>query len=156
LQTLPVVQYFYKRAGTQFGDGQSRKVNGLFFGQRAAVNCAQEVIQQSLASGGIVENVSHQSGFRRLLDEILQTLRSGVETLQEKCIDRSIAGRQLRRMQIPALIESSLERMLDVIIVELPGSMDHLAVFVDLFWGQWRAAFAEAMRRHRHDVSRAI
>ena len=46
--------------------------------------------------------------------------------------------------------------MLYVIVMEFPGAMDHLAVFINLFGGQRGSTFAEAMRRHRHDVCRAI
>src|SRR5215213_11651818 len=46
--------------------------------------------------------------------------------------------------------------MLNVAVVKLPRAMDHLTVLFDLLLRERRAAFDKTMRRHRHDVCRAI
>src|SRR6476620_7540556 len=59
-------------------------------------------------------------------------------------------------MQIPALIEGVLERMLDVIVVQLPGSMNYLAILSNLCRSQRRSTFTEAVWRNGHNVCCAI
>ena len=46
--------------------------------------------------------------------------------------------------------------MLNVIVVQLPCSMDHFPVLFDLLRRQRRATFGETMRSDRHDVCRTI
>jgi len=46
----------------------------LVFSERAAIDCAQKIIQQTLARRGVVENITDQRCFRRLFDKIPQTL----------------------------------------------------------------------------------
>src|SRR5688572_12211987 len=46
--------------------------------------------------------------------------------------------------------------MLNMIEVQLPCTMDHLAVFSYLFSSQWRATFSKTMWRNRHDVGRSV
>src|SRR6185503_7998189 len=46
--------------------------------------------------------------------------------------------------------------MLNVTVVQLPRTMDHLAVLFDLLLRQRRAAFDETMWRDRHDVRRTV
>ena len=96
----------------------------LFFSERAAIDRAQKIIQQSLARRRIVKHVANQRCFGRLLDKVAQTFRGRVQALEKESIDGGITGRQLRRMQIPALIKTADERMLDMIVVQLPGAMD--------------------------------
>src|SRR5712691_13235479 len=59
-------------------------------------------------------------------------------------------------MQIPTLVKSGLQRMLNMTVMQLPGPVDHLAIFVDLCRSQRRATFAETVRRNRHNVCRAV
>src|SRR5690242_8456402 len=58
-------------------------------------------------------------------------------------------------MQIPTLVESVNQRMLNVVVMKFPRTMDRFTVVVDLLLRQ-RAAFGSAMWRNRHDVRRAV
>src|SRR5437879_2769538 len=58
-------------------------------------------------------------------------------------------------MQIPTLIETTDERMLDVIVMKSPGPMDNCAVFVNLVLRQL-LSFSSTTWSDRHDVGRAI
>src|SRR5712692_260608 len=58
-------------------------------------------------------------------------------------------------MQIPTLIETAGERMLYVIVMQLPGAMNDRAILVSLILRK-RCAFRRAMRPDGHDVRRAI
>ena len=63
-------------------------------GDRAAVHRAEKVVQQPLSRRRIVEDVAHERRLRGLLDKILQSLRRGRESFQEKRIDRGVPGRR--------------------------------------------------------------
>src|SRR5262245_14143953 len=58
-------------------------------------------------------------------------------------------------MQIPSLIEPADERVLNVIVMQLPRPMNHRAVLIDLLLTEWQA-FTRPMRSHRHDVGGAV
>src|SRR5713101_6000065 len=58
-------------------------------------------------------------------------------------------------MQIPTLIETAGERMLYVIVTQLPGAMNYQAILVNLILRK-RYTLRRAMRPDRHDVRRAI
>src|SRR3989442_9495404 len=58
-------------------------------------------------------------------------------------------------MQIPALIKTSLKRMLDVIVVQFPRAMDDHTVFVNLILRQL-LSFSSSMWGDGHDVGSAI
>lgn len=79
----------------------------LLFGQRAGVDRAQEVIEQALAGRRVVEGVTDAIGLRRLLDEGAQPRRRGVHAVEKEGMDGGVADRKLRRMEIPALIETA-------------------------------------------------
>src|SRR5437870_9716004 len=111
---------------------QSRKSQSFVFRQRAAIQRPQKIIQQALPGCRVVEDVPNQSCFRRLLDKIVQAFGGRIQTLEKESIDGRITSRQLRRMQIPTLVETSDERMLNVIVMKFPGAMDDGAVFIDL------------------------
>src|ERR1051325_2417510 len=106
-QILSVLQNLHERGRHKLVVGQTRQPRRLFFGYRAAIDRAQKIIQKALARRGIVEHVANQRGLRGFLDEIAQTLGSRVEALQKECVDRRVACRQLRRMQVPSLIETA-------------------------------------------------
>ena len=55
---------------------------------------------------------------------------------EEERVDRGVARRQLRRMQVPALVEPVHQRMLHVVEVQLPRAVDDLAVLAALGLGQ--------------------
>src|SRR6185503_14648969 len=59
-------------------------------------------------------------------------------------------------MQIPTLIKSIRQRMLNVTVVQSPGTMDHFSVLLDLLRCQRWTTFNKAMRSDGHDIRRAI
>src|SRR5262249_19080629 len=59
-------------------------------------------------------------------------------------------------MKIPSLVKSIGKRMLDVIVMQLPGSMDHQLIFGNLLGGQPGPTFHLTMRCDWHDVSGAV
>jgi hypothetical protein len=93
--------------------GVSRLVDG-FFGDRAAVHRAQEVVQQSPSGRGIIEHVSDERPAPPSARSSSAAGR-GVETFEEERIDRCEARRQLRRVKIPSLIEPVDEGVADVL-----------------------------------------
>src|SRR2546421_12672094 len=58
-------------------------------------------------------------------------------------------------MQIPPLIERADKRMLNVIVMKLPGTMNDGAVLINLIRSQL-GAVSSAMWSNRHDVGRAV
>ena len=56
----------------------------------ARVQRAEEVVQQALAGGRVVEDVADQRGLRRLVDEVPQPIRGRREALEEE----GVAGRR--------------------------------------------------------------
>src|SRR3970282_1349183 len=102
------------------------------------VHGPKEVIEESLPRRRVVEDISHERGLRRLLDEVLEPRGSSLETAEEERVARGVADRELRGVQVPALIEAADERVADMRICKPPGPMDGLA------------------RAHRHDVRRAV
>ena len=132
-QSLPVLENLNKRSGAQFVARQAGKLQRFFFSERAAVDGPQKVIEQSLARGRIIKYITDQSSFRGLLNEVAQSFRSGVQALEKERIDRGITRRQLRRVQIPALIKTTNQRMLNVIVVQLPRAMNHTQIFLNQF-----------------------
>ena len=75
-------------------------------------------------------------GFR---NEIAEPLRRGIEPFEKESVNRGVARGKLRGVQIPPLIESVVEGMADVIVMQLPGAMYYVAVGTD-----------------GHDVGRAV
>src|ERR1051325_5623817 len=134
---------------------QARKLRRFVFRYRAAIDRAQKIIQQSLAGGGIVEDITNQSCFGGLLDKVAQPFRSGVQTFKKESIYRGIAGRELARMQVPALVKATDQRMLNMIVMQLPGAMDHRAILIDLIGGEG-VIFGWAVRTDRHDIRGAV
>src|SRR5215213_2983733 len=59
-------------------------------------------------------------------------------------------------MQIPALVKSVRERVLNVAVMKLPRAMDHFPVLLDLLLRERLSAFDKTMRCNGHDVSRAV
>src|SRR4029077_10889617 len=98
-----------ERPGAQLRDRQAALLDGLRLGHRAAAERAQKVVEEPLPGGGVVEDVAHERRLAGLLDEVAQARRGGVEALEEEGEDSGVSRRELRRMQIPALVESALE-----------------------------------------------
>ncbi len=70
---LPVVQDFRERPGAQFVQREACQLLRFLFGQSAAVNRAQKIVEQSLTCGRVVEDIADQCGLRRFLNEVSQT-----------------------------------------------------------------------------------
>src|SRR5438552_477616 len=86
---------------------QLNQIKGFLLRDRAGVDAAQEEVEQALAGGGVVEDVADQRRLRRLVDEVLEPRPGGVDALEEEAVQRAVARHELRRMQIPALIEAA-------------------------------------------------
>src|SRR5438477_60152 len=80
-------------------------------GDRAGVDAAQEEVEEALPRRGVVEDIADERRLRRFVDEVLQPCPGGVDALEEEAVQRPVTRDELRRMQIPSLIESSGERM---------------------------------------------
>ena len=111
----------------QLVEREAALLDRLLFGDRAAVHRAQEVVQQSLPGRGVVEHVADERRLRGLLDEVAEPIRRRVEPFEEERVHRGVARRQLRGMQIPALIEAGDERVADVLVVQTPRAVHDLA-----------------------------
>lgn len=155
LQVLPVFENLDERAGAQFVGGEAGEAQGFGFGERAGVGGAEEVVEEALTRGGVVEHVADEGGLGGLLDEVAEALGGGVESFEEEGVDGGVAGGELRGVQVPALIEAAGERVADVREVEPPRAVDGAAVLVRLF-GRELLAFGGAVRGDGHDVGRAV
>src|SRR5262249_16419665 len=71
---------------------------------RAAVERAQEVVEQTLAGGRVIEDLTDQRRLRRFLDEVAQALGRLAEAFAKESEAGRVAHWQLRRVQVPALI----------------------------------------------------
>ena len=60
------------------------------FADRAAVQRAQEVVQQSLSGRGVVEDVADERGLRGLGDEVAEPLGRRVEPFEEERVDGGV------------------------------------------------------------------
>src|ERR1043165_9413867 len=93
----------------------------FLLGDRAARDAAQEVVEQALAGRRVVEHVADQGRLGGLVDEVAQPLGRRGEAVEEERVDRAVAGRQLRGMEVPALVEAVDQRVANVVGVEPPG-----------------------------------
>ena len=94
-----------ERAPAQLLDRDAGRLD-LILGQRAAGDPTQKEVQQPLAGRRIVEGIADQRGLGRALDKGAQPLRGIGQLLQKEGVDCGVARRQLRRVQIPALVEA--------------------------------------------------
>src|SRR5256714_8418623 len=74
----PALQDLHERSAAQLLEREAAHLDRLAFRDGAAVQGAQEIIQQSLSGRRIVEHVADERGLRRLVDEVRQTIRCGV------------------------------------------------------------------------------
>src|SRR5690606_39847092 len=100
--------------------GEARSLDRLVLGDGPAVDRPQEVVEEALAGGRVVEDLAHQSRLRRLVDEVRQTLSGLIESLQEEPEHGGVPGRKLGGMQIPSLIDRMHEGMANMAVVEPP------------------------------------
>src|SRR4030095_1472182 len=107
----PAAQDGDERAAAKLVEGQGAALGGVRLRERAAAHGAQEVIEQALAGGGVVEDVTDQRRLRRLADEVAQPLGGRVEALEKEGVERGVAARQLGGMEVPALVEALFERV---------------------------------------------
>src|SRR2546421_2349728 len=130
-------------------------MNRLRLGDGPAVDCAQEVVEEALTRRRVVEHVADESGARGLLDEVAQSLRGGPEAFEEEGVDGCVARRELRGVQVPALVEGVCERVLYVVVVKFPRALDGAPVLLLLLLCE-RAGGGRAVRGDGHDVGRAV
>src|SRR5205085_1537745 len=119
------------------------------FGDCAAVDGAQEIVQESLPGGGVIEHVADERGFGGLLDEVAEALRGGVEAFEEEGEDGGVARRELRGVQVPTLIEAAAQGVLDVLVVQSPCALDGALVLCRLCRRK-RLVWRSAMRCDGH------
>src|SRR5262245_49607180 len=101
-----------ERFAAKLVGGEAGHSSSLLLGDRGRIDGAKEEIQKPLTRCRVVEDVSHQRGLRGLLDEVAESCARGIDSLEKEGVERGVPADQLRRMQIPALIESADERML--------------------------------------------
>src|SRR5580698_3011151 len=90
----------------------------------AGVDCPQEVVHQTLAGSGIVEHAAHLSRARCLRDKVSKAFRGCLAAFQEEGVYRGEARRQLRRMEVPALVKASVQGVPHVAVVQLPSALN--------------------------------
>src|SRR5207253_3953371 len=103
---------------------QARKLKRFRFSDCAAVDCAQEIVEQALTRSRIVEHIADERSLRCLLNKIPEPLARCFKTVQKERVDGCVACGQLSRMQIPSLIECVRERTLNVLVMKPPCSMN--------------------------------
>src|SRR6185503_395155 len=121
--TTPPGEDRHERARAQLLEGEPAPRRRLLLADGAAVDRAQEEVEQALPRRRVVEDVADERRLRRLGDEVGEPLRRRVEAVEEERVDRRVTDGQLRRVQVPALVEAQLERVLDVVVAELPGEI---------------------------------
>ena len=90
------------------------------------------MVQQTLAGCRVVEDLADERGLARFRDEVLEARGRRVETLQEERVERGVARRELRRVEVPTLVEAVRERVTHVVVVQLPGGVHRGPVLLDL------------------------
>src|ERR1700722_15955246 len=160
---------FQERSTAQFVDGEPG-CRRFLLRESAAIQAAQQEIEQALAGGGIVEHVAHQSGLGGLTDKVSQAGGSRIKALQKKRKDRGIARGKLAGMQIPALVITVRERALHQIEMRAHGPLDNGAILRLVLFVRRRAMprngqdgagaigkkHAAVGRAHLYDVTREI
>ena len=128
----------------------------FFGGDGAAIESAEKIIQKALAGSGVVKDFADERGLGGFGDEVAQAFGGGVEALQEKGIDGGVAGDELRGVEIPALVVTVDQRMLNVVEVELPSMMNGGAIFRNLLGARRRTVFCGVVERDGKNVGGAI
>ena len=77
----------------------------LFFRERAAVDRAEEEVEQSLTRRGVVEHIAHERRLRRRSTKFRSRAPCCSIPSRKKRVYRRVTRHELRRMQVPALIE---------------------------------------------------
>src|SRR5258708_27747049 len=95
----PPFHDLHERPAAQLVECETRRQR-LILRDRAAVQCAKEVVEQALAGGGVVEDIADECGLSRLLDEVVKTVRGRFQSFEEKRVDGGIARRKLRGIEI--------------------------------------------------------
>src|ERR1051325_11744952 len=80
------LQNLHERSRAQLVQREAGR-QGLVFRQRAAVDAADEIVEQALPGRGVVEDIADQRGLSRLLHEIAQPFGCGGEAFEEERID---------------------------------------------------------------------
>src|SRR5512141_2175196 len=101
-------------SGAQFVLRKAGSLQCFLLGRGSAIRRPQEVIQQSLPGGCVVEQIADERCLRGLFNKVPQPHGGGIESLEEKGVHRRIACRELRRMKVPALEKPVRQRMADV------------------------------------------
>src|SRR5215510_3063908 len=99
----PRLQDLHERPAAQLLEREAGRER-LLLGERARVDAAQEEVEQALAGRRVVEDVAEQRGLGGLLDERLQAVCGLGARLQEERVHGGVAGGELRRVQVPALV----------------------------------------------------
>ena len=113
--------------GAEFGESQAGGF-GFLFGEGSAAQSTEEVVEEALAGGGIVEHVSDEGGLGGFLDEVLETRGGDRQAFEKERVDGGVATGELRGVQIPTLIESVFERVPDVGGMKVPGPVDDFRI----------------------------
>ena len=104
-----------------------------------------QVVEQPLRRRRVVEDRAHPRGAGRLVQEPREPLADRGQPGQEVPVDHAVAGHELRRVQVPALVEAVLERVAHVGGVAAPRAVDRGPVL-----GLLRVGERAAVGRDRH------
>src|SRR5215471_813250 len=107
LHPSAVLQDRDEGAAADLVDGQAGHLHRARLGDRAGLDRAQEVVEESLPGRGVVEDVAHERRLRGLVDEVPEPLPRGVDAHEKELEQRRVARHQLRRVQVPALVEAA-------------------------------------------------
>src|SRR5215204_1314118 len=115
-----ILQDLHERSTPQLVERHARHGDRLVLGHCAAVDRAEEEGQQPLTGRRVVEYVADESRLCGPLDEVAEPRALLLEAGEEKGVHRCITRDELCRVQIPALIETGLQRVADVLVVHPP------------------------------------
>src|SRR6185369_3887439 len=101
-----------------------RSLRNIAFLEGSATHRSLVEINDSASGCRIVEDRTSAAGLLGWIFEIARPLFRVPNTLQEKVVDRHQASGNLCRMQIPTLVEAIVERVVNIVEVKLPGSID--------------------------------
>lgn len=81
-----------ERAGLQFFEGQRGGGGDFFLGHGARIDRLEEEVQEALAGGGVVEDVSNEGRLSSFLHEVLQSLAGCAHSAEEERVDGGVTG----------------------------------------------------------------
>src|ERR671937_29641 len=100
-----VAQDREERAAAQLVVREAGARERLLLADRTGIEGAQEVVEQRLPGGRVVEDFTDERRLRRAVNEVAQPLARRVEPAEEEGVNRGVSAHELPGVQIPTLIE---------------------------------------------------